>query len=144
MPTPSDQNTTADLRKARTPPPTSSTAVLVDYLPYKALSGDVSRPGSMAACLAALQRLAPLGERFRPLRIALLSEGNYLLVNLALCAKGARASLDAALVSYDAMYLLISFRKSTPPQNRQLIFTIANESIHLTVVWGSGLSRTSS
>lgn len=79
--------------------------MLVDYLPYKALSGDASRLGSMAACLAALQSLSPLGGRFKPLRIALMSEGNYLLVNMALCAAGARASLDAKLVAPPSRFL---------------------------------------
>jgi hypothetical protein len=35
------------------------------------------------------------------------------------------------------MYLLISFRKSTPPQNCQLIVYFYKLSIKITVSWGS-------
>ena len=34
-------------------------------------------------------------------------------------------------------YLLIGFRKSNPPQNRNLLFTIFNSNFKLPILWGS-------
>ena len=41
-----------------------------------------------------------------------------------------------ALQSFDTIYLSISFRKSPPPQNRQLNTLIGNSEKKLTILWG--------
>ena len=55
-------------------------------------------------------------------------------------APGAYDSFNAVgqqQVLSDTMYLLISFRKSTPHKIVNLLFTITNKNIKLTVLWGS-------
>ena len=40
-------------------------------------------------------------------------------------------------ISYHRMYSLINFRESTPPQITNLLFTITNQDIKLTILWRS-------
>ena len=45
---------------------------------------------------------------------------------------------EAPILSH-RMYLLIRFRNSTAPQNRFFLFTITNQDIKLTILWGRTL-----